>query len=63
VRLEGLGKVKECNNLIGMQTLDVPAGSTAPQPSTLPRTCILVPSGKCLKYKLQVLVGCVSHFV
>jgi hypothetical protein len=37
VRLEGLGQQKKSNNLIGNQTRDLPACSTVPQPTTLPR--------------------------
>jgi hypothetical protein len=37
VRLEGLGKLKTYNDLIGNQTRDLPACSIVPQPSTLQR--------------------------
>jgi hypothetical protein len=37
VRLEGLGQLKKSNNLIGNRTRNLPACSTVPQPSTLPR--------------------------
>jgi hypothetical protein len=37
VQLEGLGKLKEFNQLIGTRNRDLPACSIAPQPSTLPR--------------------------
>jgi hypothetical protein len=36
VRLE-LGKLKKCNDFIGIRTCGLPACSTAPQLSTLPR--------------------------
>jgi hypothetical protein len=36
VRLEGLGKLKKTNDLIRIQTHDLPACSTVPQPTTLP---------------------------
>jgi hypothetical protein len=35
VRLEGLGKLKKFNDLIGSQTRDLPACSIAPQSSML----------------------------
>jgi hypothetical protein len=35
VRLEGLGKLKKINYFIGSGTSDLPACSTAPEPSTL----------------------------
>jgi hypothetical protein len=37
VLLEGLGKLKIFNHLIGTRTLDLPACSIAFQPSMLPR--------------------------
>jgi hypothetical protein len=37
VRLEGLGKLKKFNDLIGNRTCDLPACSIMPQPTTLPR--------------------------
>jgi hypothetical protein len=37
VRLEGLGKLKNINDLIGTRTRDIPVCSIVPQPSTLPR--------------------------
>jgi hypothetical protein len=37
-QLEGLDRLKEFNELIGIRTRDFPACSIAPQPSTLPRT-------------------------
>jgi hypothetical protein len=36
VLLEGLGKLKKFNDVIGTQTHDLPARSIVPQPSTLP---------------------------
>jgi hypothetical protein len=36
VRLEGLGKLKTSNDLIGTRSRDLPACSIAPQPATLP---------------------------
>jgi hypothetical protein len=35
VRLEGLGKLNKFKNLIGSRTLDLPAFSIVPQPTTL----------------------------
>jgi hypothetical protein len=40
VRLEGLGKVKNSNYLIGILTGDLPACGVVPQPTTLPRAPI-----------------------
>jgi hypothetical protein len=37
VRLEGLGKLKKSNDLIGNRTRDLPACSILPQTTTLPR--------------------------
>jgi hypothetical protein len=37
MRLEGLGKLKKINDVIGTRTRDLPACSIAPQPSTLAR--------------------------
>jgi hypothetical protein len=37
VRLEGLGKLKKFNDLIGNRTRDLPACGIVPQPTTLPR--------------------------
>jgi hypothetical protein len=37
VRLEGLGKLKKSNNVLGNRTCDLPACSIVPQPTTLPR--------------------------
>jgi hypothetical protein len=37
VQLEGLGKLKNFNELIRIQTHDLPACSTVPQPTMLPR--------------------------
>jgi hypothetical protein len=37
VRLEGLGNLKKCSDLIGNRTRDLPACSIVPQPTTLPR--------------------------
>jgi hypothetical protein len=37
VRLEGLGKLKKKLTLSGTRTGDLPACSTVPQPTTLPR--------------------------
>jgi hypothetical protein len=36
LRLEGLGKLRKSNDLIGTRTRDLPSCSIAPQPSTLP---------------------------
>jgi hypothetical protein len=36
VRLEGLGQLKNSNDLIGTRTRDLPACSIVPQPTTLP---------------------------
>jgi hypothetical protein len=36
MRLEGLGKLKKSNDLIGIRTRDLPACSVVPQPTTLP---------------------------
>jgi hypothetical protein len=36
VRLEGLSKLKEFNDVIGNQIREVPACSIVPQPNTLP---------------------------
>jgi hypothetical protein len=59
VRLEGLGKLKHLNGVIGTRTRDLSACSIAPQPSTLPRTpgfcrrnC-----GKDLRYTRVLLEG------
>jgi hypothetical protein len=41
MRLEGLGKLKKSNDLIGNQTCELPACSIASQPTTLPRTPIV----------------------
>jgi hypothetical protein len=41
VRLEGLGKLKKSNDLIGNRSRDIPACSIVPQPSTLPRDPII----------------------
>jgi hypothetical protein len=45
VRLEGLGKLKKFNDRIQSQTCNLPASSTASQPSTLlrvpPSPCVL----------------------
>jgi hypothetical protein len=38
VRLEGFGKLKESNDLIGTRTRDLPACRIESQPTTLPRT-------------------------
>jgi hypothetical protein len=35
--LEGLGKLKKSNDLLGIRTSDLPACSILPQPPTLPR--------------------------
>jgi hypothetical protein len=40
MRLEGLGKLKKSNNLIGNGTRDLPAFSIGPQPNTLPREAV-----------------------
>jgi hypothetical protein len=37
VVLEGLDQLKKSSNLIGIRTLNLPACSIVPQPSTLPR--------------------------
>jgi hypothetical protein len=37
VRLEGLGELKISNDLVGNQTRELPACSTVPEPTTLPR--------------------------
>jgi hypothetical protein len=37
VQLEGLGKLKKLNDLIGTRTLDLPAYSIVSQPTLLPR--------------------------
>jgi hypothetical protein len=37
VLLEGLGKLKKVNDLNGNRTRNLPACSTVPQPTTLPR--------------------------
>jgi hypothetical protein len=37
VPLEGLGKLKKSNDLIGTRTRDLPACGIVPQPTTLPR--------------------------
>jgi hypothetical protein len=37
VRLEGLGKMRKSNNLIGIRTRKLPACSIVPQPTMLPR--------------------------
>jgi hypothetical protein len=37
MKLEGLGQLKKSNNFMGNQTRDLPACSTVPQPTTLPR--------------------------
>jgi hypothetical protein len=42
VRLEELGKVKKCNNLIGNRNRDLPACSIVPQPATLPHALSVV---------------------
>jgi hypothetical protein len=47
-RLEGLAKLKKCNDLIGTRTRDRPACSVVPQPSTLPR------APGCAKYRVEV---------
>jgi hypothetical protein len=36
-RLEGLGKLKNSNDLIGTRNRDLPASSIVPKPTTLPR--------------------------
>jgi hypothetical protein len=41
VRLEGLGKLKKSNDLIGNQTHDLPAFSIVPQPTVLLRAAVL----------------------
>jgi hypothetical protein len=38
VRLEGLGKLKKFNDLIGNRTRDLPSCSIVPQATTLPRS-------------------------
>jgi hypothetical protein len=40
VRLEGLGDLKKSNELIGNRTRDLPAYSTVPESTTLPRASI-----------------------
>jgi hypothetical protein len=40
VGLEGLGKLKKSNDLIGNRNRDLPACSIVPQPITLPRAQI-----------------------
>jgi hypothetical protein len=42
VRLEGLGKLKKFNDIIGTRTQDLPASSIAPQPSALLRSPIII---------------------
>jgi hypothetical protein len=39
VRLEGLGKLKKSNALIGNPTRNIPACTIVPQPTTLPHVC------------------------
>jgi hypothetical protein len=51
-RLEGLGKLKKSNDLIGNQTRDLPACRIVPQPTTLSRTpltlqCSLIDRYEC----------------
>jgi hypothetical protein len=41
-RLEGLGKLKKSNDLIGNGTHDVPVYSIVSQPTMLPRTLLKV---------------------
>jgi hypothetical protein len=50
-RLEGLGKLKKFNDLIGTRARDLPACSTAPQPPTLPLAPISQP-GLSLIYRI-----------
>jgi hypothetical protein len=42
VRLEGLGKLKKSNDLIGNRTGDLPACSIVLQPTTLQRAPVVV---------------------
>jgi hypothetical protein len=42
VRLEGLGQLKKSNDFKGNQIRNLPACSTVPQPTTLPRTLYIV---------------------
>jgi hypothetical protein len=42
VRLEGLGKLKKSNDLIGTRSHDLPACSIVPQPTTLQRAPIYI---------------------
>jgi hypothetical protein len=37
LRMDGFGKLKKSNDLIGIRTRNLPACSIAPQPTTLPR--------------------------
>jgi hypothetical protein len=41
MRLEGLRQLKKVNDFIGNRTRDLPACSTVPQPTTLPRVPVL----------------------
>jgi hypothetical protein len=41
VRLEGLGKLKNFNDLIGTRARDLPDVNIVPQPTTLPRAKLL----------------------
>jgi hypothetical protein len=42
VRLEGLGKLKKSNDLIGTRTRYLPTCSIVPQPTTLPRAAFII---------------------
>jgi hypothetical protein len=42
LRLEWLGQLKKFNNFIGNRTRDLPACSTVPQTTTLPRAPIII---------------------
>jgi hypothetical protein len=58
MRLEGLGKFKKSNDLIGTRIRDLPACSIVPQPTTLPRVC--PPERKERREKSQFLSGIMS---
>jgi hypothetical protein len=56
------GKLKNCNDLIGNRTRDLPACSVAPQPTTLPRASVHWTEIH-LTSLVQLLVTCGKMFI
>jgi hypothetical protein len=49
MQLERLGILKKSNDLIGIRTRDLPACSTVPQPTTVPRAPLIYTLYKALE--------------